>query len=99
MNYTAAGTNWGSSVPHLCGTGRRQRADFRTGQNFEAFRQDMYSIPLDGACLNIAVDDDGKSFYKLKIKVRDKIVADGLDDKSFDVTRRGGTSALKKSTG
>ena len=60
-------------------------------QNFEAFRRDMYSIPwLDGARLNIAVDDDGKSFYKLKIKVRDKIVADGLDDKSFDVTRRGG---------
>lgn len=59
-------------------------------RNFEAFRQDMYSIPwLDGARLNIAVDDDGKSFYKLKIKVRDKIVADGLDDESFDVTRRG----------
>ncbi|MCB0562962.1 MAG: rhodanese-related sulfurtransferase [Phaeodactylibacter sp.] len=59
-------------------------------KNFEAFRQDMYSISwLDGARLNIAVDDDGKSFYKLKIKVRDKIVADGLDDKSFDVTRRG----------
>ena len=59
-------------------------------RNLEAFRQDMYSIPwLDGARLNIAVDDDGKSFYKLKIKVRDKIVADGLDDQSFDVTKRG----------
>jgi len=60
------------------------------GKDFEAFRQDMYSIPwLDGARLNIAVDDDGKSFYKLKIKVRGKIVADGLDDRSFDVTKRG----------
>lgn len=59
-------------------------------QGFEAFREDMYSIPwLDGARLNIAVDDDGKSFYKLKIKVREKIVADGLDDRSFDVTKRG----------
>jgi UPF0176 protein len=59
-------------------------------RNFEAFRQDMYSIPwLDGVRLNIAVDDDGKSFYKLKIKVRSKIVADGLDDRTFDVTRRG----------
>lgn len=59
-------------------------------RQIETFRRDMYSIPwLDGARLNIAVDDDGKSFYKLKIKVRDKIVADGLDDKSFDVTRRG----------
>lgn len=59
-------------------------------RNFEAFREDMYAIPwLDGTRLNIAVDDDGKSFYKLKIKVRPKIVADGLDDRSFDVTKRG----------
>jgi UPF0176 protein len=57
---------------------------------FETFKADMYSIPwLNGTRLNIAVDDDGKSFYKLKIKVRDKIVADGLDDDSFDVTKRG----------
>ncbi len=58
--------------------------------NFEAFKTHMYSIPfLNGTRLNIAVDDDGKSFYKLKIKVREKIVADGLDDHSFDVTKRG----------
>ncbi len=38
---------------------------------------------------NYAIEDDGKSFYKLIIKVRDKIVADGLDDESFDVTNRG----------
>ena len=58
--------------------------------NFEAFKADMYSIPwLNGIRLNIAVEDDGKSFYKLKIKVRDKIVADGHDDDSFDVTKRG----------
>lgn len=37
----------------------------------------------------IAVEDDGKSFYKLKVKVRNKIVADGLDDGSFDVTNVG----------
>jgi UPF0176 protein len=56
----------------------------------DAFRENMYAIPwLNGIRLNIAVDDDGKSFYKLKIKVRDKIVADGLDDASFDVTKRG----------
>ncbi len=55
-----------------------------------AFREALYAIPfLSGIRLNIAVDDDGKSFYKLKIKVRDKIVADGLNDASFDVTRRG----------
>ena len=36
-----------------------------------------------------AVEDDGKSFYKLKLKVRHKIVADGLDDGTFDVTNVG----------
>jgi UPF0176 protein len=56
----------------------------------EAWRDRLYAIPfLNGIRLNIAVDDDGKSFFKLTIKVRDKIVADGLDDHSFDVTRRG----------
>ncbi len=35
---------------------------------------------------NIAVDDDGRSFFMLKIKVKEKIVADGLDDSSFDVS-------------
>ncbi len=39
--------------------------------------------------LNIAIEDDGISFIKLKIKLRNKIVADGLDDESFDVTDRG----------
>jgi UPF0176 protein len=59
-------------------------------EKFEAFKTYMDSIPfLKGIRLNIAIDDDGKSFYKLKIKVRKKIVADGLDDKSFDVTKRG----------
>ncbi len=59
-------------------------------RNFEAFKADMYSIPfMDNTRLNIAIEDDGKSFYKLKIKVRKKIVADGLDDGAFDVTKRG----------
>lgn len=50
----------------------------------------MYSIFwLNGVCLNIVVDDDGKFFYKLKIKVCDKIVVDGLDDESFDVIKCG----------
>ena len=39
--------------------------------------------------LNVAVEQDNKSFLKLKVKVRDKIVADGLDDKTFDVTNKG----------
>jgi len=39
--------------------------------------------------LNIAIDDDGKSFFTLAIKVREKIVADGLTDPGFDVRNRG----------
>lgn len=39
--------------------------------------------------LNIAVDDDGKSFWVLKIKVRDKIVADGIEDPEFNMNNRG----------
>ncbi|MCL4151319.1 UNVERIFIED_CONTAM: hypothetical protein GTU68_042934 [Idotea baltica] len=38
---------------------------------------------------NVAIEDDGKSFFKLNIKVRKKIVADGLDDSTFDVTSIG----------
>lgn len=47
------------------------------------------SEELSGIRLNIAVDDNGKSFFKLKIQIRKKIVADGLNDESFDVTKRG----------
>ncbi|MEI2750379.1 MAG: rhodanese-related sulfurtransferase [Ferruginibacter sp.] len=58
--------------------------------NFEQFRQYLYSFPpLDGLRLNVAVDDDGKSFWVLKIKVREKIVADGINDPDFDMANRG----------
>jgi len=43
----------------------------------------------EGLRLNVAVDDDGKSFWVLKIKVRDKIVADGIDDPTFDMRNKG----------
>jgi UPF0176 protein len=53
---------------------------------------------LKGLRLNIAVQHEaeenmrpagGKSFWVLKIKVRDKIVADGITDASFDMANRG----------
>ena len=44
---------------------------------------------LAGIRLNIAIESEKESFLKLKIKTRKKIVADGLDDDSFDVTNRG----------
>jgi UPF0176 protein len=58
--------------------------------SFEAFKQYLYSIePLNGLRLNIAVDDDGKSFYVLDIKARNKIVADGIHDPAFDMANKG----------
>ena len=60
------------------------------GSNFSALKTYLYSIePLNGIRLNIAVDDDGKSFWVLKIKVREKIVADGITDPAFDMQNRG----------
>lgn len=59
-------------------------------ENFEKLRAFMDSIDfLAGLRLNVAVEDDGKSFFKLAVKVRPKIVADGLQDVTFDVTKKG----------
>ena len=59
-------------------------------KNIEAFREDLYTYDfLNGARLNVAIEQDSFSFLKNKIKVRNKIVADGLNDDSFDVTNKG----------
>ncbi len=42
-----------------------------------------------GIPLKIAVEDDGKSFIKLLVKVREKLVADGLSEDDYDVTNVG----------
>jgi UPF0176 protein len=42
-------------------------------------RQEFKNIPF-----KTAVEDNGKSFYKLAIKVRNKIVADGINDPNFN---------------
>ena len=58
-------------------------------EKIDAFKEYLYAIePLNGLRLNIAVDD-GKSFYVLDIKVRNKIVADGITDPDFDMANRG----------
>lgn len=58
--------------------------------NYKKLKDYLYTIgPLNGIRLNIAVDDDGKSFWVLKIKVRDKIVADGITDPAFDMRNKG----------
>jgi UPF0176 protein len=59
-------------------------------ENFEAFRNWLYSFKqFENVPFKIAVEDDGKSFHKLIVRVRKKIVADGLDDGAFDVTNVG----------
>lgn len=49
---------------------------------------DKYEI-LKDIPIKYAIEDDGKSFYKLTIKVRPKLVADGIDDNTYDVTNVG----------
>ena len=59
-------------------------------KNVDQFKTQLFQIDfLNGIRLNTAIDDNGKSFFKLKILVRKKIVADGLNDSSFDVTNSG----------
>ncbi|MBX2978441.1 MAG: rhodanese domain-containing protein [Flavobacteriales bacterium] len=58
--------------------------------NFEAFRKAIDARPeFSGVPFKIAVEDDGKSFLKLTLKVRQKLVADGLTDAVFDVSNVG----------
>jgi len=55
---------------------------------FDAYIQNKSEFA--GIPYKIAVEErDKPSFYKLTIKVKQKIVADGLDDTSFDVTKTG----------
>lgn len=59
-------------------------------KRFQEFKAHLDSIDfLKDVRLNIAVEQDNKSFLKLKIKIRNKIVADGLNDDTFDVTAIG----------
>ena len=56
----------------------------------EDFKTYLYSIKgLEGVRLNIAVNDNGKSFWVLRIKQRSKIVADGIEDTSFSMENKG----------
>ncbi len=58
--------------------------------HFDAFRETLETYDfMKGIRLNVAVEQDDFSFLKLTIKVRKKIVADGLDDNTFDVTNKG----------
>ena len=56
-------------------------------ENFFALKDQLDTISfLKDIRLNVAIEQHNKSFLKLKVKVRNKIVADGLEDATFDVT-------------
>ena len=58
--------------------------------NHENLRKYLDSVHgLEDLRLNIAIEKSGKSFWVLKIKVRDKIVADGIRDPHFDMMKKG----------
>ncbi|CAK9884656.1 MAG: hypothetical protein XXXJIFNMEKO3_01048 [Candidatus Erwinia impunctatus] len=56
--------------------------------DYEAFKAQLYNYhpALDGLRMNIALEDDGKSFWVLRFKVRNRIVADGIEDDTFDAS-------------
>jgi UPF0176 protein len=58
--------------------------------NFEVFKSQLYADHrFTDVPFKIAVEDDGKSFYKLIVRVKKHIVADGLPHDAFDVTNVG----------
>ena len=58
--------------------------------NLETFLSQLYSInELKEIPIKYAIEDNGKSFFKLTIKVRPKIVADGLDNNTYDLSKVG----------
>ena len=59
-------------------------------ENFLKLKNQLDAISfLNNIRLNVAIEHHNKSFLKLKIKVRKKIVAVGLNDNTFDVTNKG----------
>ena len=58
--------------------------------NWDEFVKAVHENPLFAEMpFKIAVEDDGNSFFKLTIKVRKQIVADGLPIDEYDVTNVG----------
>lgn len=58
--------------------------------NWTKFAEQLYSHPeFADVPFKIAVEDNGKSFLKLTVKVRQYIVSDGLQPEDYDVTNVG----------
>lgn len=59
-------------------------------ENWDEFVKQLYSLAyFKDVPFKHAVDGNGKSFYKLIVKVRQKIVADGINDPNFDPSHTG----------
>jgi len=57
---------------------------------WDDFVAHLYALPqFTDVPFKHAVDGNGKSFYKLIVKVRDKVVADGIHDPDFDPSNTG----------
>ncbi|MEO5572842.1 MAG: rhodanese-related sulfurtransferase [Bacteroidia bacterium] len=58
--------------------------------NWKMFEEIIYdNLKLRDVPFKFAIEDDGKSFYKLIVRLKNKIVADGLKDDAFDATNVG----------
>lgn len=58
--------------------------------HFEEFKEALFGISfLENIRLNIAIEEKQKSFIKLDVKVREKIVADGINDPAFNPSNTG----------
>jgi UPF0176 protein len=65
--------------------------------NWDIFKNYLEEQPLlKNMPLKIAVEDNGKSFYKLIVRIKSKIVADGLNDNAFDITNVGNHLTAKE---
>ena len=58
--------------------------------NWDKFIKQLNDFPyFKGISIKLAIDDNGKSFYKLVVKVKSKIVSDGIKDPDFDPSKTG----------
>jgi len=59
-------------------------------ENLKAFLELLEkNVYLKNMPIKYAIEDDGKSFYKLIVRLKNRILADGLDDNAYDVTHVG----------
>ncbi|MCX2956724.1 MAG: sulfurtransferase, partial [Candidatus Regiella insecticola] len=60
-------------------------------ERYDDFKNTLFNAhpELEQIRLNVALEDDGKSFWVLRMKVRQRIVADGIEDENFNPANTG----------